>query len=221
MPSRVRHVSPNPATPGSQRLTSCSGRKPSPAWKLKEASLQRPTRWQGPSKPHPHSGILQAWPGNRGTRHKSLGFKLTSLDSDSVGEWLCHPHPVPGLEAGSQESFPREPQPSLGGATEPLRPPPHVSAGEAEPLRVHTCPALPASLHVSGRTERAAQSSRPTRPPRPQFSSLILCFKRTQQTPHFPNWVSNCARVPNTNCSVTTTQLKLPQTGTHLSILGG
>lgn len=66
LPSRVQHVSPNPATPGSQRLTSCSGRKPSPAWKLKEALVQRPTRWQGPSKPHPPSGVLQARPGNGG-----------------------------------------------------------------------------------------------------------------------------------------------------------
>ena len=88
-------LSLNPAPPGSQRLTLCSGRKPSPAWKLKEASLQRPTRWQGPCKPHPPSAVQQAWPGNQGTLPMSLGFKLSPLDSDSVGEWLCHPHPAP------------------------------------------------------------------------------------------------------------------------------
>ena len=88
-------LSLHPAPPGSRRLTSCSGRKPSPAWKLKEASLQRPTRWQGPCKPQPPSAVQQAWPGNQGTLPMLLGFKLSPLDSDSVGEWPCHPHPAP------------------------------------------------------------------------------------------------------------------------------
>lgn len=59
-------LSPNPALPRSQRLTSCSERKPSPAWKLKGALLQRPTRWQGPSKPCPPSAVRLAWTGTRG-----------------------------------------------------------------------------------------------------------------------------------------------------------
>lgn len=123
LPSRVQHVSPNQATPGSQRLMSCSGRKPSLAWKLKEASLQRPTRWQGPSKPHPPSAVLQAWPGNWGTRHKSLGFKLSSLDSDSVGEWLCHPHPVPGLGGWASGILPQGPPAFLGRGHKASAPP--------------------------------------------------------------------------------------------------
>ena len=80
---------------------------------------------------------------------------------------------------------------------------PRVSAwGGSRAAKVHTCSSLLASLHVSGRRERAAPSSWPTHPPQPQFSSLILCFKRTQQMPYFPNWVSNHAHVRNTNCSL-------------------
>ena len=93
-----------------------------------------------------------------------LGFKLSPLDSDSVGEWLCHPYPAPwagrlGLGNPSPEtlSLPWEGPQSL--CAPPVTPPP-VSAGEeAELLRVHTHPALPASLNVSGWTEPPASSS--------------------------------------------------------------
>ena len=135
-----------------------------------------------------------------------LGFKLSPLDSDSVGEWLCHPYPAPwagrlGLGNPSPEtlSLPWEGPQSL--CAPPVTTPPSLCWGGSRAAQGPYTPSpagLPQRLWMD-RTSSVVILA--TRPPRPQFSSLILSFKRTQQTPHFPNGVSKCSRVPNTNCS--------------------
>ena len=60
---------------------------------------------------------------------QAAGLKLTSLDSNSVGEWLCHPHPVPGLGGWVSGILPQGAPAFLGRGHKASAPPPHVSAG--------------------------------------------------------------------------------------------
>lgn len=189
-PGRVQHAFlTEPASPGST-LTSCSERKPSPCLKFfSEASLQRPTRWQGPVQTTPPSAIRLAWPGTRGHSPCCWASSFHLRHSNSVQSGyatLVLPLSELGLGNPSPETL------SLRRASPGSGDPP-VSAGEeAELLRVHTHPALLASSTF--RMDRTSSIAYPGyTSPRLQTSSLILSsLREPKQTPHFPNGVSNC-----------------------------
>lgn len=85
-----------------------------------------------------------------------LGFKLSPLDSDSVGEWLCHPYPAPwagrlGLGNPSPEtlSLPWEGPQSL--CAPPVTPPQSLLGRKPSCSgSIHTQPCRPPSTSLDG-----------------------------------------------------------------------
>lgn len=133
-----------------------------------------------------------------------LGFKLSPLDSNSVVSGYATLILPPGMGGWASGILPQRPSAFLGRghkASVPPGDPPSLCWGGSRAAQGPYTPSpagLPPHLWMD-RTSSIVILA--IRPPRPQTSSLILSFKRTQQTPHFPNGVSNCARVPNTSCS--------------------